>query len=122
MINSVTGSGSVMVSNGYVSFPTFTMNYNNPLTGALRYNSSSYSVEVFDGTSWAMMNKVTPVICLDAVAEKAISWAAKKMEDEAFIFGLSKEYPAVKDLLDEQADIKLKIDMVIALVKQEVKA
>ena len=43
------------------------------------------------------------------------------MEEEAYILGLSKEYPAVKALLDEQQDINLKIDMVVALVKQETK-
>ena len=61
------------------------------------------------------------MISLSDETEKILAWARKKMEDEAYILGLSREYPAVKDLLDQQNDIKHKIDMVVALVKPEVK-
>ena len=61
------------------------------------------------------------MISLSDETEKILAWSRKKMEDELYILGLSKEYPAVKYLLDQQNDIKHKIDMVIALVKPEVK-
>ena len=122
MIKGITGGNSVMVTGGYSNYPTFNMNYNNPAIGALRYNPSSQNTETFDGSAWVQISSSYPSIMLADSAERAIAWATKKMEEEAYVLGLSKEYPAVKALLDEHQDIKLKIDMVVALVKQEVKA
>lgn len=88
-----------------------------PLIGALRFNSSNRGTEVYDGYTWITMPSPVPVVGLDPEAEAALSWARKQMQNEAYILGLSKEYPAIKELLDQLTDIKHKIDMVVALVK-----
>lgn len=121
MIKGVCGKGSVEVSGGYVNFPSFSMNTNNPIVGMMRFNSGTQCMEVFDGANWYMISNAIPMVGLTPIAETAIAWAITKMENEAYILGLSKEYPAVKNLLDQQKDIKHKIDMVIALVKPEKK-
>lgn len=121
MIKGVIGSGSVTVNGGYPGYPSFSMNTLNPVCGMMRLNSGSQNIEVFDGSCWQLINGAIPMISLSDETEKILAWSRKKMEDEAYILGLSREYPAVKDLLDQQNDIKHKIDMVIALVKPEVK-
>ena len=120
MIKAVIGRGSIIVDGGYPSYPYFSMN-SNPMTGMVRFNPSNQNTEVFDGTGWSGQSSASPMIGLSPIAETAIAWAITKMENEAYILGLSKEYPAVKNLLDQQNDIKHKIDMVVALVKPEVK-
>ena len=121
MIKAVIGRGSIIVDGGYPSYPYFSMNTLNPVCGMMRLNSGNQNIEVFDGSCWQMLNGAIPMISLSDETEKILAWARKKMEDEAYILGLSREYPAVKDLMDQQNDIKHKIDMVVALVKEEVK-
>ena len=120
MIKAVRGTGSIIVNGGHPSYPYFPMN-NNPMTGMVRFNPSNQNTEVFDGAGWSGQSSAVPMIGLSPDAEAAITWAITKMENEAYILGLSKEYPAVKELMDQQNDIKHKIDMVVALVKPEVK-
>ena len=121
MIKGVVGSGSVVVNGGYSTYPSFPMNTQNPVCGMMRYNPNMTNVEVFDGNNWHVVSTALPTVSLSPVTETIIAWAAKKMEDENYILGLSREYPAIKDLLDQQNDIRHKIDMVIALVKPEKK-
>jgi hypothetical protein len=42
------------------------------------------------------------------------------MDEEEQYMKLAKEYPAVQYLLNQQAELKHKLDMVAALVKSEV--
>ena len=117
----ISGSQSIDVTGGYLSYPSFSMNSNNPVIGMMRFNTYGQNVEVFDGVSWYTMNGAAPVIKLTMSAETAIAWATKKMDEEAALLKLAAEYPAIKDLMDQQKEIQHKIDMVVALVKEEVK-
>lgn len=117
MINSIVGLGSVTVSAGTSGRPYYNMNNQNPAMGSLRFNAYTSTIEAFDGITWVQMPSTVPSISLDPEAEAALSWARKQMQNEVYILGLSKEYPAIKELLDQLTDIKHKIDMVVALVK-----
>ena len=118
----ISGSPSVNVSGGYMSYPSFSMNSNNPVIGMMRFNTYGQNVEVFDGASWYSMNGAVPMVSLTVSAEDAIAWATKKMNEEDEYRKLAKEYPAVQDLLNQQKELNHKLDMVVALVKSEVKA
>jgi hypothetical protein len=121
MIKGIVNGPGVVIHGGWPSYPSFSMNPNNPIIGAMRFNSISQNVEVFDGSGWLLLNGSIPMVGLAPDSEKAIEWAKKKMEEEAYVLGLSREYPVIKDLLDQQNNIKHKIDMVVALVKTEAK-
>ena len=121
MINGIIGGGSIRVTGGYISHPSFSMGYDNPATGAMRFNSGSQSVEVFNGSTWFMMNGGSPMVELSGAAEAALAWVHRKMNEEAELLKLAEEYPAIKDLMNQQKEIQHKIDMVVALVKEEVK-
>jgi hypothetical protein len=116
----ISGSQSIDVTGGYLNYPSFSMNSNNPVIGMMRFNTYGQNVEVFDGASWHSMNGAVPVVKLTMSAETAIAWATKKMDEEEQYMKLAKEYPAVQDLLNQQAELKHKLDMVAALVKSEV--
>ena len=116
----ISGSLSVNVSGGYMSYPSFSMNSNNPVIGMMRFNTYGQNVEVFDGASWYTMTAAVPMVSLTVSAEAAIAWVTKKMEEEEQYRKLAKEYPAVQDLLNQQKELKHKLDMVVALVKSEV--
>lgn len=88
----------------------------------LRFNSYNRCAEVFDGVTWYPMTAAAPMVGLTTSAEDAIAWATKKMNEEAAMLKLAAEYPAIKDLMDQQKELQHKIDMVVALVKEEVKA
>ena len=117
----ISGSASVDVSGGYLSYPSFSMNQNNPVIGMIRLNTSNQNMEVFDGVSWYSMHGAVPMVSLTMSAETAIAWATRKMNEEDEYRKLAKEYPAVQDLLNQQAELKHTLDMVVALVKSEVK-
>jgi hypothetical protein len=121
MIRSVIANGiNVDVSNGFSVFPSFYMNPQNPMIGTLRINGCNQNLETFNGAEWITIQATIPVISMRPQADLAINWAIKKMEEDEYILGLSKEYPAIKDLLDNIADTKNKIDMIVALVGKEV--
>jgi hypothetical protein len=117
----ISGSLSVNVSGGYMSYPSFSMNSNNPVIGMMRFNTYGQNVEVFDGASWYSMNGAVPMVSLTVSAEDAIAWATKKMNEEEQYMKLAEEYPAIQDLLNQQAELQHKLDMVVALVKEPVK-
>lgn len=117
MITGLVGSGSITVSGGYCYFPSYSMNPSNPLVGMMRHNSSSNCNEVFDGSAWITVNTAVPTIQLTPVTEKAIAWAAAQMEKDTLYRSLASEYPAIKDLLTQQDEIRQKIDMIVTLVK-----
>ena len=118
----ISGSQSINVSGGYMSNPSYPMNQSNPVIGMMRFNTYNQCTEVFDGSSWYTMTAAVPMVSLTMSAETAIAWATKKMEEEEQYMKLAKEYPAVQDLLNQQAELKHKLDMVVALVKSEVTA
>ena len=119
MIKGVIGQGHIRVDSPITSFPSGSMH--DTFSGMMRYNLNYQCLEIYTGSSWQMVNTAFPTVTLNEPANRAMTWAIKKMEDEEYILGLSKEYPAVKALLDQMNDTKLKIDMVVALVKAEVK-
>jgi hypothetical protein len=113
MIKAISGKGSVEVSGGYVTFPYFNMNPHNPLSGAIRYNPNTSSIEIFDGSNW-ISNSSVPMIGLTPEVEKIIDWARIKMQQEKQLLDLAANYPAIKDL-------KEKLDVMMVLLKDETK-
>jgi hypothetical protein len=82
-----------------------------PLAGMVRYYNGQ--LEVFDGMIWHPIRKTIRVRLQDG-AEESIAWARKKMQEEKELQQLIDEYPNVKDL-------KEKLDILVALVREEKK-
>lgn len=65
-----------------------------PLAGMLRYHSGG-KLEVFDGQYWHTVQGSTTV-SLNYEAKQVLEWAKNKMREEAMLFSLPDDYPAVK--------------------------
>jgi hypothetical protein len=93
MINGISVSGKyTVVHGGYNNMPY--VNNNNTSAGMVRYNNGN--IEVYDGTTWLLMNGSIATVGISPVAESAIEWAMKKMQEETEMEHLASQHPAVK--------------------------
>jgi hypothetical protein len=117
MIKTIAGGSYIQVNNGTTSYPYINTNSNNPLQGMLRLNNSN--IEVYDGSSWVMLQSAYTTVELSASAQPAINWAMQKMFEEDRIKELAKTHPAVEDAVGhlKQAEDRLKV--VLALTEKE---
>lgn len=81
----------------------------------MRYNTTSFQVEIYDGNAWLKAGGPTG-IGLTPDAENALDWAKQKMVDEKQLKEKMEKYPALKDAYEQfkiiealvNADEKLK--------------
>jgi uncharacterized protein YqfA (UPF0365 family) len=111
MIKNITPTGRyITVSGGNAS--TYVNGYSGAQgVGNMRYNTSTQNMEVFDGTSWIMLNMDYASVGLNHEAESLLDWARKKRDEELTWESLAKENQAVKIALENyrQAEQQLKI-------------
>ena len=91
MIKFINGKNHVLVSH-YAGTPYISPGAQS--AGMLRWNSSSNTIEVYDGVGWQPFNTGAD-ISLTGDAEMAIEWAQKKMLEEAKIDELCQKYPGL---------------------------
>lgn len=119
MIKNITPGTGLNISGNYSNWPSF---YNtvsgtgNNLLGQLRYNGSSQSMEVYDGSNWLTMTASYPTIDLAPHVQAVVAWAQAKMAEESRIKALAATHPAVADALAAVAKAEEQVQMVAALV------
>jgi FMN phosphatase YigB (HAD superfamily) len=86
--------------------------------GNLRYNTSGQRLEVYDGSSWQELNMPHASVGLNSVAEEAIDWARRQMEEEKRLEALAKEHPAVADAMEAVRQAQERVRIVAALVQE----
>ena len=91
---------------------------NNPIQGMLRISGSD--LQVFDGTSWIVMNSSYATVGLTNDAESLLDWARKKRDEEMDRDLLAVANPTIKDLLEQIKEKEDQIQMVMNLIKKEV--
>ena len=95
MIRNINGSGRyITVSGGNPSFP-----YISPGSagaGMMRWNSNMNCIEINDGVSWKQLTTDYTTIQMSPVAESAIDWAVKKMNEERDLDELCKRFPGLE--------------------------
>ena len=92
------------------------INTSQPMTGMVRFNSSSSGMEVYDGNGWQTVCNGSAHIDLSYEAQEILNWASKKMADEKAYKELAEKSNAVKIALDnlEQASKQLDITAKLA--------
>jgi len=119
MIKTITAGTGLQVNNGWASWPTFYNNStssNNTLVGQVRYNGSSQTMEVYDGTTWLTMGSAYPTVELTGEVQSIINWARMKMAEEARIKELAAKHPSVADALEAVKQAEEQVKVVAALV------
>ena len=118
MIKNITASGRyVQVTGGNAS------TYVNGFSGAqgvgnMRYNTSNQQMEVFDGSSWVMLNMDYASVGLNGEAESLLDWAREKRNEELAWKTLAKDNQAVKIALDNLEQAKQQLDITAKLARE----
>lgn len=100
MIKAISSSGRYMqVSGGNSS--TYINNYSGLQgVGNMRFNTTSQTIEVYDGNNWIQLAMDYATVGLNGEAESLLDWARKKRDEELAWQSLAKDNQAVKIALD----------------------
>ena len=99
MIKNIHSSSShIQVRQGYSNVPPISPGAQS--AGMLRWNTSSNSIEVYNGVAWFGIETSTD-IDLSENTKQALTWAHKKMEEEIKLLDLLERHPGLKDLHDK---------------------
>ena len=63
--------------------------------GTVLYNTKTQHLDVWDGYAWQQITLSHPTVSLNSSAVSAITWAMRKMEEDAQLEELSKKHPDV---------------------------
>ena len=81
--------------------------------GMLRWNTTSNAIEVYNGVAWFSI-ETTADIFMSPMAQQAVDWSIKKMEEDLQLQSLIARHPGLKDLND-------KFEMMRVLCQEEEK-
>jgi hypothetical protein len=98
------------VSGGNANLPYVGPSSVNPFQGVMRLNGTN--VEVFDGSTWLIVNSSYATVGLTEEAEMLLEWARKKRDHELHIKALADKHSGIRDLQE-------RLDMMLALVKEQ---
>ena len=85
--------------------------------GQLQYNTATQRLEVYNGTSWQMLNLGTYYVGLNPDAELLLDWVSKRRDEEAEARRMAEQYPAVADALGAVCEAKQQLKTVVALCR-----
>jgi hypothetical protein len=109
MIRGINSSGPYITVHSNMSGPYISPGAQS--AGMVRWNSSSSSMEVYDGNTWMALGAWADITLNPEVVE-IIEWAKRKRVEERRIDELAAKHPGIQDL-------KEKLDIMIALVNKE---
>ena len=118
MIKGLTQSGRyITVTNGNAS--TYVNSYSGQQgVGNMRYNTSNQNMEVFDGSTWVMLNMSHASVGLNSEAESLLDWARQKRDEEMMWQSLAKDHKAVKIALDNLEQARQQLDITAKLARE----
>jgi hypothetical protein len=120
MIKHITGSGKYITVTGSPS-STYIGSYGSAQgVGNMRYNTTTQSIEIYDGASWMQMQTGYANVHLTSEAESLLDWARQKRDQELELDRLAETNLAIKDLVNQIKEKKEQIKVVQKLI-QEVK-
>lgn len=106
-----------IVSAGNTSVPYINQNINNPMQGMIRVWGTD--MQVFDGTTWVLMNTSYSSVGLTPDAESLLDWARQKRQEELELKALANSNPTIKDLIETIKQKQEQITIVRSLIKKE---
>lgn len=110
MIKTITGGRHLSI---HSSGPTFVAD-NGDKSGEVRYNTSSQTLEVFDGIYWVQQN-TSCYIDFTRHAHNIIDWAEERMLKESQLEYLATMNPAIKIAVDNCKTAAEQLDLIIML-------
>jgi len=83
-------------------------------SGIMRWDAATQNAQVMFGDTWTPIASGYGSISLDPMYQKAIEWAMQKQKEEVDLALLCAKHPGLQD-------VKEKYEMMLALVRQELK-
>jgi len=112
MIRNLTAGYGIHVTNNGYSTPY--IDPNRPSAGMVRYLNNN--LEIYDGSTWMMIQSSYPQVELSGHVQAVINWAEKKMAEEARVKELAAKHPTVADALEAVKQAEEQVRIVAALV------
>lgn len=102
--------------------PSYVNGYNSGAlnVGQVRYNTSTQSLEAYDGSSWIMIASggTAATITLSHRARDILAHAEKQMMQDEKFAAMAKEHPAIADALETFKEAAEKLQVVVALCEE----
>jgi len=95
MIRNITAGQGIYITNNGHNMPYIDMT--RASAGMVRYNNNN--LEIYDGSSWLVMQSSYPQVELSGDVQAVINWARTKMAEETQLLELAKTHPTVADAL-----------------------
>lgn len=107
MIRNIEGGPGIVVQGSNYSAPY--IDNTRTSAGMVRYNAGN--IEVYDGSSWLVLQSSYPTLELDPETQEIIRWAQNQMVEEERMKALADKHPAVADAVAarERADEAVRI-------------
>jgi hypothetical protein len=118
MIKNIAPTGRYIQVTGTSANTYVNGNYGAQGVGNMRFNTSSQNMEVYDGSTWVMLNMDYPSIGLSGEAESLLDWAREKRDEEMAWQSLAKENQAVKIALDNLEQARRQLDITAKLARE----
>lgn len=90
---------------------------NGQMAGQLRFNTSTQSLEAYDGISWIAISQ-TVNISLGYSVEESIRWVSEKIREEAEVKAMAEKHKAVAAALENLNKAQKQLDATIILSKE----
>ena len=102
------------VHGGHASGPY--VNMSNPSAGLVRYDGTN--LQVYDGNTWMTVAGSSASVGMNPVAEEAIDWVRRQMEEEKQLTELAKSSKAVSIALENLNKAKEELKLIAILAKE----
>lgn len=112
MIRNLTAGYGIHVTNNSYSTPY--IDSTRPSAGMVRYINNN--LEIYDGSSWMIMQSSYPQVELSGEVQMILNWARTKMAEEARVKELAAKHPTVADALEAVKQAEEQVKIVAALV------
>lgn len=115
MISGITQSGKYMyIHGGHASGPY--VNMSNPSAGLVRFDGTN--LQVYDGNTWMTIAGSSASVGMNPVAEEAIDWVRRQMEEEKQLIELAKSSKAVSIAVENLNKAKEELKLIAILAKE----
>jgi hypothetical protein len=115
MINGIVQHGKYMyIHGGHAGGPY--VNMSNPSAGMVRFDGTN--LQVYDGNGWMTITGSSASVGMNPVAEEAIDWVRRQMEEEEKLIELAKTSKSVTIALENLNKAKAELKLIAILARE----
>ena len=121
MIKNIHARGRYMQVMGGSASTYVNASYGAQGVGNLRFNTSSQCLEVYDGTTWTILNLPDATVGLNDEAESLLDWAKEKKQKEKEYKEWALKHPMLQSALKDLHGAQERLEVIAILCQQEEK-